>query len=80
MRMNITTYPSTRAGSASGGVGPRAYKNQTPLVFRGYDGQEFAGTIAKDGGTRFTLRLTSGRTVVDKLELQFAFRRRAIRT
>ena len=48
----------------------RALKESIPLVFRGYD-QDFVGTISKDGGIRFTLKLASGRKVLDKIELQY---------
>ena len=54
----------------------RALKENIPLVFRGYD-QELVGTIFRDGGIRFTLKLASGRKVVDKTELQYTFKARS---
>jgi sRNA-binding regulator protein Hfq len=47
------------------------------MVFCRYDGHQIAGIIAKDGGYTFTLTTPTGRLVVDKTDLQFAYRARS---
>jgi sRNA-binding regulator protein Hfq len=44
------------------------------MVFCRYDGHQIAGIIAQDGGYTFTLTTKQGRVVVDKTDLQFAYR------
>jgi len=51
-----------------------ALQKSIPMVFRTYEGQDILGTIAKDGGTQFTLKTAQGRQVIKKIELQFSYR------
>lgn len=50
----------------------KAARKGIPMVFRRYDGEDLVGTIIKDEATHFTLWLQQGRTVVEKLDLQYA--------
>jgi len=67
-----------REGRQKAGPGYRHYtqarKQGIPMVFCWYDGRHIAGIIAKDGGYTFTLKTNKGRLVVDKTDLQFAYR------
>jgi sRNA-binding regulator protein Hfq len=47
------------------------------MVFCWHDGHHQAGIIAKDGRYTFTLTTQEGRRVVDKTDLQFAYRARS---
>ena len=70
-----------REGRRKAGLGYRYYytaqKQSTPMVFCWYDGRHIAAIIVKDGGIRFTLKTNKGRLVVDKTDLQFAYRARS---
>ena len=60
------------------GAGDRYYyaalRNDIPMVFRRFDGQDILGILLKDGGYTFTVKTAQGRRVVRKIELQFAYR------
>ena len=51
-----------------------ALKRGDPMVFCRYDGRQIAGIITQEGGYTFTLTTKQGRLVVDKTDLQFAYR------
>jgi len=71
----------TLEGRRKAGLGERYYytalKHGIPTVFCRYDGQQIAAIILKDGRTRFTLKTSEGRLVLEKTDLQFSYRARS---